>query len=114
MNTTISNEEFREILENTDQQSLNDLAAHVLVDFLKIELLLNQTEEFPNYMGNLFNEDWDDEVIDDIRSKVKSAFEAMEEGELNSFFKHFAYNHNVVEELMELTDENREFVIENL
>lgn len=114
MKTTLSDQDYREILESTDVESLNDLAAHSLMDFIKIDLLLEQIPEYPNYIGNIFDEDWDDEVNEEIKAKVKSGLEAMDEDELNSFFRHFAYKHNVIEELMQLTDENREFVVENL
>ena len=114
MKNSVSDIYFRRKLEAMDEWDLKELASHCLVSLLKIDILMDQREEYPNYMYNLFEEDWDEEDTDQVYDRIRTAFETMPEDELNSYFEHFAYVFKVVDELVQIDGENRIWILENL
>ena len=113
MKTTMN---FREQLEKLDRERLLWLANYELIDFIRIELLLEQKDDYPDYMLNLFGLDWDEGELEAmiIYPKIRSKFESMEENEFDDFFAHFAWEESVIDELMFLDKEARENLLENL
>ncbi len=107
---------FRTILEELDRDRLVWLANYELIDFIRIEVLLEQKENYPDFMLNLFDIDWDEGELEAmiIYPKLRSKFESMEENEFADFFAHFVWEESVIDELMFLDKEARENLLENL
>ena len=107
---------FRQRLEELDRTTLVWLGNHELIDFIRIDVLLDQTENYCDYMCNLFNEDWDEDELEAIMiyPKLRSKFESLSENELCSYFAEFADEDRVLDELMFLDKEQRENLLDNI
>jgi len=107
---------FRAILEELDREKLVWLANYELIDFIRIELLLEQKEDYPDFMLNLFDIDWDEDELEAVKiyPELRSKFESMDEEEFQDFFAHFAWQESVIDELMFLDKDARENLLENI
>lgn len=108
---------FREQLEKLDRETIVWLGNHELIDFIRIEILLEQFWDYPDFMTNLFNEDWDeDDTLECllIYPRLKSKLEVLDEDELCEFFAEFACEELVLNELMHLDMEARRNLLDNL
>ena len=107
---------FREILEKQDRTTLMWLANHELIDFIRIDVLLDQLGDYSDYMGNLFDEEWDEDELEAmlIYPRLRSKFESMDDDELDSYFENFAWEERVIDELMFLDKDARINLLENL
>lgn len=108
---------FRERLEGLDRETIAWLGNHELIDFIRIEILLEQHWDYPDFMTNLFDEDWDE--YDDLECiliypKLRSKFEEMDEFEFCDFFAVFANEDLVLNELMYLDKEARQNLLDNI
>ena len=107
---------FRTRLEQLDRTTLMWLANHDLIDFIRIDVLLDQLGDYCNYMCNLFDEDWDEDELQAmlIYPKIRGKFESLDDDELDSYFEHFAWEERVIDELMYLDKDARENLLEHI
>jgi len=107
---------FRDVLENLDRTTLMWVANHELIDFIRINVLLDQLGDYCNYMGNLFDEEWDEDELEAmlIYPRLKSKFESLDHDELDSYFESFAWEERVIDELMFLDKDARMNLLESL
>ena len=72
----------------------NQITNYELIDFIRIELLLEQKDDYPDYMLNLFGLDWDEGELEAmiIYPKIRSKFESMEENKFDDFKEEVLYN----------------------
>ena len=107
---------FREHLEELDRSTLVWLGNHELIDFIRIDILLDQHWDYPNYMCNFFDEDWDGDELDAmlLYPKLRSKFESLDDDELYDYFAEFANEELVINELMFLDKEQRENLLDNI
>lgn len=108
---------FREQLEVLDDHIVAELGNYELIDFIRIEILLEQRWDYTEFMEYLFDEEWDEE--DEIEAvliypKLRSKLESFNEDELYDFFGLFANKELVLRELMFLDKEARQNLLDNL
>jgi hypothetical protein len=107
---------FREVLESLQREKLMWVANHELIDFIRIDVLLDQYGDYSDYMCNLFDEDWDEDELEAmvIYPKLRSKFESLSEDELDSYFEQFAWEEGAIDALMFLDKDARSNLLENL
>jgi len=107
---------FRTVLEGLDRDTLMWLANHDLIDFITIDVLLDQYVDYSNYMCNLFDEDWDEDELEAMKKypKLKSKFDSLNDDELAGYFEDFAWEERTIDELMFLDKDARSNILENL
>ena len=105
---------FRMRLEAAKRVDLLRIANYNIIEFVKIDLLLKQYDDYPDFMTNIFNLNWDEEDAIIVYPELLVAFEAMEESELNSYFSEFAWKESVINALMHTDDDSRIEILENL
>jgi hypothetical protein len=107
---------FRIKLEQLDRTTLMWVANHELIDFIRVDVLLDQLGDYCDYMCNLFDEDWDEDELEAmlIYPRLKSKFESLDDDELDSYFENFAWEERVLDELMHLDKDARMNLLENL
>lgn len=108
---------FREILEQLDDHIIAELGNYELIDFIRIDILLEQQWDYPEFMEYLFDEEWDE--YDDLECmliypKLRSKLESFDEDELYDFFNVFANRELVLRELMYLDKEARQNLLDNI
>lgn len=110
---------FRERLEQLDDQTIVALGNHELIDFIRIDILLEQTWDYFSYLLNLFGEEWDGDDSDEteliqLYPILRSHFEEFSEDRLYDVFELYADRELVLRELMYLDKESRQNLLESL
>lgn len=107
---------FREVLEGLDRTTLMWAANHELIDFIRIDILLDQLGDYCNYMANLFDEEWDEDELEAmlIYPRLRSKFESLDDDELDGYFESFAWEERVIDELMFLDKDARMSLLNSL
>tara|TARA_B110000503_G_C7091807_1_gene389762 strand:- start:520 stop:870 length:351 start_codon:yes stop_codon:yes gene_type:complete len=107
---------FREVLEGLSRVKLMWVANYELIDFIRVDVLLDQHNDYTDYMCNLFDEDWDGDELEamTIYPKLKSKFESLNDDELDGYFEQFAWEERTIDELMFLDKDARSNLLENL
>jgi len=108
---------FRERLDQLDDHIIVELGNYELIDFIRIEILLEQQWDYPEFMEYLFDQEWDE--YDELESifiypKLRSKLESFDEDELYDFFNVFANRELVLRELMYLDKEARQNLLDNI
>jgi hypothetical protein len=111
MNT--NNTTFKTTLESLDRGILMWVARYNLNELTMVDLLLEQNDDYPDYLFNLTGEERDEEPIM-LYPEVRSLLETIEEEELFGLFGAFVWSGAVIDELMSLDEEAREEVLENV
>ena len=110
---------FRERLEELDDQTIVALGNHELIDFIRIDILLEQTWDYSSYLINLFDEEWDGDDSDEteliqLYPTLRSRFEKFSEDRLYEVFELYANRELVLRELMYLDKEARQNLLDSL
>lgn len=113
---TMNKINFRLQLEQLDRGRLLSVACVELIDFIKIDILLDQYCVYCDYMFNLLGVDWDEDEFEAIKiyPELRNAFESLDDEELDSYFTEFAWAERVIDELMFLDKEARDNLLENI
>jgi hypothetical protein len=110
---------FREQLELLDDQTIVALGNHELIDFIRIDILLEQTWDYYSYFINLFDVEWDGDDSEEselivLYSILRSRFEQFSEDRLYDVFELYADRDLVLRELMYLDKEARQNLLDSL
>jgi hypothetical protein len=110
---------FREQLELLDDQTIVALGNHELIDFIRIDIMLEQTWDYYSYFINLFDEEWDGDDSQESELIVlypilRSRFEQFSEDRLYDVFELYADRDLALRELMYLDKEARQHLLDSL
>ena len=86
----ITDEQFQKKLEKLTIEDIVEVANHELIDEIKREILIEQENEYHNYLMHLFNEEEEGEITRDVLDKIKRSINQLRNDDLYNFFSRFA------------------------
>ena len=110
---------FRERLALLDDAHIVLLGNHELIDFIRIDILLEQHWDYPSMYLHLFDEEWEGDDLNEVElmliyPKLRSKLETFGFDDLYYFFELYADRELVLRELMYLDKEARQNLLDSL
>ena len=113
-NIKITDKQFQEKLATLVIEDIVEIANHELIDELKREILLEQEDEYRNYLMHLFDKEVEGKITKEVLDKIKKSINQLKNDDLYDFFSRFAYPEFIIPELLYIKGENRKVIIDRL